>query len=507
MRDKINTAAPTGVTADVITSNQGGLDRFQLEISGTTTFADGSGVLTSMGILDSDGVTADGITSGVETDQFRSTTTSIGSLLGLSGAQSGTVVVGGQNVDIDLAEDSLADIQAKIDAAGLTGVTTSIVSSTDEDDNSLFAPRVGGTSDFIDDNNVLETAGIVIGSNSAFESVARVLTSNGTNLAKGAVKNAITDGAKSDLQSSDVDTIETLSGSSAAGTVTIGDQTVAVDFTTDTLADIRDNINAAAPTGVTASINVIGPTEFELQIDGTTEFSDDGGVLQALGLLAAPTTLTADTRLADVLDAGVQVGDTISISGVDHDGDQVSGNFTISSANLKVSNLLSSIEQTFGNAVTASVDASGRIVLADDEAGSSSISLTLQANNEGGRKPEPGRAVSDHAGHRSEIVGTAIGSRLFVQRQRHNLESRDQHHHRRSAGHHPRPERGRGRQQRRDQCHQRRYHRAAGKHHSVRLRLQFGDGPDRSTVRRRRSDPTRRTAGRRFPPSSRCNRG
>ena len=384
VRDKINAAAPTGVTADVVASNQGGIDRFQLEISGTTTFADGSGVLTSMGILDTDGDIADGITSGVETDQFRSTTTSIGSLLGLSGAQSGTVVVGGQNVDIDLAEDSLADIQTKIDAAGLTGVTTSIVSSTDEDDNSLFALRVDGTSDFVDDNNVLETAGIVIGSNSAFESVARVLTSNGTNLAKGAVKNAITDGAKSDVQSSDVDTIETLLGSSAAGTVTIGDQTVAIDFATDTLANIRDNINAAAPTGVVASINTIGPTEFELQIDGTTDFSDDGGVLQALGVLAAPTTLTADTRLGDVLDAGVQAGDTISISGVDHDGDQVSGSFTISSTNLKVNNLLNSIEQTFGNGVTASIDSSGRIVLADDEAGSSSISLTLEANNEGG---------------------------------------------------------------------------------------------------------------------------
>ena len=38
VRDKINTAAPTGVTADVVASNQGGIDRFQLEISGTTTF-------------------------------------------------------------------------------------------------------------------------------------------------------------------------------------------------------------------------------------------------------------------------------------------------------------------------------------------------------------------------------------------------------------------------------------------------------------------------------------
>lgn len=384
LRDKINAVAPTGAVADVVSSVEGGLTRFQLEISGTTTFADSSGILTSIGILDVDGNTADGITSGAETDLFRSTTTSIGSLLGLSDVESGTVVVGGKNIDIDLAEDSLSDIQSKIDAAGISGVTTSIISSIDEDDNSLFALRIDGTSDFVDDNNVLEAAGIVVGSNRAFESVARVVTSNASNQAKGAIKNSIPDGVKSDILMSNEDTIETLTGSTATGTVTIGDKTVAIDFTADTLADIRDSINAAAPTGVTATINVLGPTEFELQIDGTTDFSDDGGILQALGVIEAPTIATADTRFADIPDAGIQEADTISISGVNHDGDQVSGTFTVSNTNLKISNLLNAIEQTFGNAVTATVDSSGRIVLADDEAGSSSLGLTLTANNESG---------------------------------------------------------------------------------------------------------------------------
>ena len=113
-------------------------------------------------------------------------------------------------------------------------------------------------------------------------------------------------------------------------------------------------------------------------------------------MLEAPTALTSDTRFADILGAGVQAGDTISISGTNHDGDQVSGTFTISNTNLKISNLLSSIEQTFGNQVTASVDASGRISLADDQAGSSDLSMSLQANNEGGSSLGLGTMTSPH---------------------------------------------------------------------------------------------------------------
>ena len=41
----------------------------------------------------------------------------------------------------------------------------------------------------------------------------------------------------------------------------------------------------------------------------------------------------------------------------------------ISSENLKVQSLLNSIEQAYGNSVTASIDTAGRIVLRDDEAG------------------------------------------------------------------------------------------------------------------------------------------
>ena len=61
----------------------------------------------------------------------------------------------------------------------------------------------------------------------------------------------------------------------------------------------------------------------------------------------------------------------------------MSGTFTISNTSLTVQNLLDTVEEIFGDAVTASVDGSGRIVVADNESGESSLALSLQANNEG----------------------------------------------------------------------------------------------------------------------------
>ncbi len=118
----------------------------------------------------------------------------------------------------------------------------------------------------------LESLGVIVGSNSAFESVARVLTSGNSNQEKGAILNPTGNGAESSQLTSDTDAAGTLVGSSAAGTVTIGDAQVAIDLTTDSLNAIRDKINAAGPTGVTAVVNVVGPSDFVLEIQGTTDF-------------------------------------------------------------------------------------------------------------------------------------------------------------------------------------------------------------------------------------------
>lgn len=383
--DRINTAAISGVTAAVTSVDEGGLTRYQLEIQGTTDISDNTGVLETMGVLSSGGAIVDEIVAGAESDIFSSTTTALGSLLTLGTGPSGSIAIAGQNIDIDLAEDSLTDIQTRINDAAIAGVTATVTTSSDEDGNSQFRLRIDGTTDFVDDGNILESIGVLSGSNSAFESVARALTANATSEARGAVLNPVGgNGAKSAEVTSDADPLSGVIATTASGTVSIKGVEVAIDLNTDSLNDVRDKINAAGISGVTATVNATGPATFELEISGTQVFDDDGGVLQDLGIVGANSVATVDTRFGEIANANVQAGDTISISGRNRDGDQIAGTFTISNNNLRIDNLLNTVEGLYGGDVTASVDAMGRISLADNITGTSQLTLTLTANNEGG---------------------------------------------------------------------------------------------------------------------------
>ncbi|HEY3277226.1 MAG TPA: flagellar hook-associated protein FlgK [Syntrophorhabdaceae bacterium] len=100
-------------------------------------------------------------------DTFSSATTVMTGLVGLSSAWSGTVQIRGmdgtfRNVAIDLASDSLTDIRDRINAAGATGVTASIAAST-VNGVTQYALKVTNVdaADFKDQNNVLQTLGVV----------------------------------------------------------------------------------------------------------------------------------------------------------------------------------------------------------------------------------------------------------------------------------------------------------------------------------------------------------
>ena len=384
IRDRINSASIAGVTAAVVSTDDQGITRYHLEITGTTDLFDNTGVLETMGVLNTTGGVQNEIVAGVESDAFSSTTTAVGSLLSLGNAPTGSVTIAGQVVDFDLSEDSLTDVQTKINDAGITGVTATITNSANEDGGSEFRLRIDGTSDIIDGGNVLEALGVLEGSNSAFESVARALTGNVANQQKGALLHPTGNGFATDELGSDTDAVGGIIGSSASGSVTIGGTAVAIDLSADSLNDIRDRINGAGISGVTASVNITGPTTFELRISGTQDVDDANGVLQALGVTGAPAAMTASTTFEDIAGADVAAGDTISILGTNHAGDQVAGTFTVTGGTQQVDDLLTSVENLFGGNVTASIDASGRIVLMDGVAGTSSLSLTLTANNESG---------------------------------------------------------------------------------------------------------------------------
>ena len=90
---------------------------------------------------------------------FDDTTTAVGTLLGQLTPPSGTVTIGGQPVNIDLATDSLDDIKASIDAAGITGVIATIEESQRNGQPS-FRLNIEGTDTIADSNNVLQTMGI-----------------------------------------------------------------------------------------------------------------------------------------------------------------------------------------------------------------------------------------------------------------------------------------------------------------------------------------------------------
>ena len=381
---KITTAAPTGVTATVTSSLEEGITRYRLAIEGSTNLIDDGGVLENLGVVGADGSLAAEIITGAESDVFVSTSTALGSLLGLASGPNATVQIGGADVAINLSEDSLTDIQNKINTAAPAGVTATITSSSDDDGNAQFRLRIDGTDSFVDSSNALESIGILVGSNNAFESVAQVLTGNIALQETGTLAYATDNGAKTEELTSATDAVGGLVGSTASGTVAIGDKTVAIDLANDSLNDIRDAINSAAPTGVTAAINATGPSTFELEISGTADLTDDGDVLQSLGMITAPTTLDSDVRFADIHDAGIEVGDTITIGGTNHEGSQVAATFAIASENIRIDSLLTTIEQAFGDEVEASIDAQGRISIRDLQAGDSRLTLTIAANNEGG---------------------------------------------------------------------------------------------------------------------------
>lgn len=398
----------TGVTASlisvsdtdnrmVLTSDSTGKDAFSL----LDASSDAQDLLeVGLGLASATKTIKNPTSDGAKSVALSSSTTAVGTLLGLSSAQtSSTIQIDGNNVTIALATDSLSDIATTISA--VAGVSASVVSTT-TDGATTYQLDISGTTDFTDNNNILETIGIL---ERAQSSVAEVHTASADNYN---LSNAVIDsttkfnniytGLISDtanLASASAITSATLfSAIDVTGTVTNGD-TISIsgnkqdgtavasyDYTittTNSVQDLLTNIetNFGLSTG-SVVIDSTGKIQINDDYSGDSQLSvamvenNQGGANLDFG------THSVDNNVAN--------GDKIFLTGTKNDGTAVTGTYTITDTNVDtIDGLLTQIESTFGlGASSATVDSSGQIVITDNTAGDSQLSITMQTDNAGG---------------------------------------------------------------------------------------------------------------------------
>ena len=404
----------TGVTASLIsvsdtdnrmilTSDNTGKDQFVILDASISTGGDAN-ILQTLGYTDGTTTIKNPTSDGAKSEAFSSSTSAIGSLLGLSSPQnSSTVQINGNNITIDLATDSLTDIATTISTVG--GVTASVVSTTTEG-VTTYQLDISGTINFTDSNNILEAVGVLEGGQST---VAEVHTASADNYN---LSNAVID------STTKFNNIYTGLISSAANTLTAGGNIVAgstfgaINTTGGPGNDIT-NLDTISISGTKQDGTAVGAYNFTITDKATTTVQDlltnietnfdlttGSVVIDSAGKIQINDNYSGDSQLsiafvesAGLLDFGtyaadnnVANGDKIFLTGTDSAGSAVTGTFTITDTNVDtIDGLLTQIETVFGlGASSATVDSNGQILITDDSAGDSQLSVTIQTDNAGG---------------------------------------------------------------------------------------------------------------------------
>jgi len=328
----------------------------------------------------------------------------------------GELRINGTRVEI-LSTDSLNTIASKINtanASGGTGVTASIVTTGSTAHRLVLSSTATGATgiDLVD-------------------GAAGALRDLGFLDATVAIKQPTSNGAKSDLFDDSTTTLADLLGFTSPppmGDVTIGGVDVTLDLSTMSLDDVADAINAAAVAagrGVTATAVSDGAGK-RLEIHGATQYSDDNHVLEALGVLEGGRSAVAQQVNSDAMEsasgvpatagtlltglwtggaaAGVQAGDTFSITGTRGDGTTFSFNYTVGASDTlqDLVDRLNDAGDAFGagsRTATAFIDADGSIGVTDGTGGSSRLALGIVANNEAGGTLDFGTFGITESGH------------------------------------------------------------------------------------------------------------
>jgi flagellar hook-associated protein 2 len=317
----------------------------------------------------------------------------------LGASYSGDILINGVAVSID-ETDSLADIRDKINNSNAgsnpTGVTASIVSYGVNDYRLMLTSDDTG-----EDGMSLQNA-----------CASDLLELFGWKDKSASLKNSISGGAQSDSCDNSTQNVKTLFGLSTtqSGTIQIMDgdgeyQIVSIDFSNDSLEDIKTAINDASIVGVSASIvtDTSGSTTtYKLQIDGSQDFVDEQNILETLGIIhkgvsAVQGSTSANTMtvngseitpdsLITEIDGYNQfsTGDKISLGATsrDHGNNDVSGDILTLTTSTTVQDLLDAVESFYeanGGEVSVYVTSEGKIEVADLEEGPSSLVVALES--------------------------------------------------------------------------------------------------------------------------------
>jgi len=163
-------AARVGVTASVVATSS---DSYTLVLAASRTgtasaisLSDtGGGTIlqSTLGILGASTGIRSPIANGAASSLFADSSSSVGTLIGLTSPPSGTIQINGTGVALDLASDSLSAIAGKINAAGIAGVTASVATVKDAEGVARQQLRVTGTTTptFVDSNGILTNLGIL----------------------------------------------------------------------------------------------------------------------------------------------------------------------------------------------------------------------------------------------------------------------------------------------------------------------------------------------------------
>ncbi len=412
---------PSRVTATIVTHSS---TDYHLVLTSDETGDEGidiregssDGILRAMGFIGAGTETATPTSDGAKSALFSNSSTAVGTLLELTGAPGNTTVqIGGEDLVINLASQSITTIAQNIDA--MAGISASVVSETVSGETK-YRIDISGTTSFSDTGNVLQILGIEKGT---YESIAEVhagsaLYSMKTGEAGDPVSAAtifseiFTGILRGDVENHEISAQggDHVSGSTQWNWIDTGgdasdfdnDETITVSGKDHDGVAVSDTYSLAGKGGETLSVFLAWVED--LYGDSTTvdaSFDSTGRLIvedlqsgsSQMSVIVTPnnTALKFNTVTDSAFGNNISNNDTISISGTRGDGTTVSTlTYTIARTDTiqelldKINNVTDGFGKTGTQTATATVSG-GKIIITDGTAGDSRLALTLIANNEG----------------------------------------------------------------------------------------------------------------------------